>query len=146
MRPSLFWDRALHLSDWFYTADNIQAFQRTVPHQGAEGHHRRMFACHLQVSVPSFIFDLCICIHSYTVHNTVMHCDTGYKVWGEKLPDRHQVPPPPSLLKCPWPVLSHNLLWNHLSSWGRGGHCSGFTHWGEKPGKPVLSFVPEILL
>lgn len=52
VRPSLCRNRALHLFDRFHTADDIQAFQGTVPHQSSEGHHRRMFAGHLQVSTP----------------------------------------------------------------------------------------------
>ena len=67
MRPPLCRNRALHFFDRLYTADNIQAFQGAIPHQSSEGHHRGVFAGHLQVSAH------CPCVSLLCVYLRQLH-------------------------------------------------------------------------
>ena len=119
MRPSLCWNRTPHLFDRFYTPDNIQAFQGTFPHQSSEGHHRRMFACYLQVSTTRLFFS---CVHAPTAaaFNCVISLKTGESGL-RKLPGRCHTPalPKTSPLRACWDPALPQALSDPCE--GRGG-------------------------
>lgn len=138
VRPSLCRNRALHLFDRLNTADNIQAVQGAFPHQSSEGHHRRMFACHLQVSTPSHVFHLCIRIRVtcvYTLMAAAFNCIINLKT-GESSLRKH-----PGLFHTPTlPQTSPYLLqalFDPCEEWGRST-AQALSHRVVGPGDEIV--------
>lgn len=147
MRPTLCRNGALHISHRFYAADHIPAFQGTFPHQSSEGHHRRMFARHLQVSIPPPKFFTCLDASLSAAFNFVIE-KLANPVWGSFqalaiLPPLSQWSPRRICSVPPHPVATGFLIPSPLSSsltvekWGMQLRL---LPWGSMDQKMRLSF------
>lgn len=130
MRPSLRWNRTLHLSDRFYTPDHIQAFQGAFPHQSSEGHHRRMFACYLQVSTPPLFFS---CVYASTT--AAFNQSKNWRIQSEEASSLCHTPalPRTSPLRVCWdPALSQALSDPCGGGWGCSSASSPQGWWARR--------------